>query len=205
MTNEAKMAVKQLYVRPKKLFITFTVSVGIFLSTMILLLTVFRSSSFDDPVFGPFFILCMISLYPAVVTSIMYAVRKNPLKASVKTLERTGKLGLVSEITSGDYNSDGKVAFSKNLLYVPKKNIVIAYDDIVWVYGKRNSVYGLTISSLYVFCLIDGSYFEINVSDETVKDFLYRRPNILVGYTSENNILHKEKVKEFKKQLKGRV
>lgn len=121
--------------------------------------------------------------------SVMSSLRK-----SVKTLSRTNKLVYADEIISGDYNTDGKMCFSKHLLYDRKRNIVVAYDDIVWIYKGYRDAYTEEV----MFCTIDGKKHGSAIDDFTLKEFLKRRDGYLLGLTQQNKIAYKNIVNNFK-------
>lgn len=134
------------------------------------------------------------SFYFFIIVIIIYSVKVLWIKTSLKTLKRTGKLGFIDEIISGDYNTNGKICFSKHLLYDKKAHIIVAYDDIVWVFKRKVNLVVMDV----IFRTIDGKEFRSKIDDETLLGFLDRRSGILVGYRSENEKEYRRRVKEFK-------
>ena len=128
-----------------------------------------------------------------IAITIIYVSRMHQIKKSIKTLERTKKLNYVNEIISGDYNSNDKVGFSKHLLYDKKTRMVVAYDDIVWVYKHSKDRYNIEV----LFCTIDGKKHSSSIDDHTLVEFLKRRSGILIGFSAQNKEIYKNKVNEF--------
>ena len=138
-------------------------------------------------------IFCVICGFAFLVFFWLYISKTYAIKKSVKTLADTNKLGFANEILSGDYNSNDTVGFSKHLLFDKKFNILVAYDDIVWVY-KIKKRFNLTT---VLFCTVDGEKHESAIDDLTLERFLKRLNNVLVGYTPQNKLAYETKVKEF--------
>ena len=130
------------------------------------------------------------------VVFFVYIFKIFPTKMSVSTLVRTNKLDLTNEIINGDYNTDGKMCFSKHLMYDKKTHVIIAYDDILWVY-KRSIYYFIEDT---MFCTVDGRAFRSKIDNKTLTEFLDRRGDILVGFSNENQRVYRKMVKEFKKK-----
>lgn len=79
---------------------------------------------------GMFFLGCIF----------IYYSKMHPLNKSAKTLNNTGKITYLDEIVNKNYNTDGKICISEHLLYDKKTNIIVAFDDIVWIYKKRTEL-----------------------------------------------------------------
>ncbi len=144
----------------------------------------------------PFMIIGGIAFF---VLLIIYCSLMSTVKKSLRTLVKTNRIYYINEITSGNYNSNGTVYFSSNLMYHRKCHVVLAYDDIMWVYlnyenGRKNTI----------FNTVDGKSYIFNLDEPTIKELITRKPHILVGYTNENRIIYNDRVKQFKASLKGR-
>ncbi len=151
-----------------------------------------------DDYFSYFMPVSGLSGAAFLVIFIVYITKMSPVIKSVKTLSTTGKLDFADEIISGDYNSDGKIGFSKHLLYDKKTHVMVAYDDILWIYKKARDWYTMEV----LFCTVDGRKHRSKIEDLTLNEFLKRRNGILIGFTSKNKTIYDIKVKEFKKSKK---
>ncbi len=190
MNKEIKNVYSQLVGKKYKiLFIMIWVTLALYIGSPILM------GFSDNMVFAP---ICGFSGVAFFIITICYFTFTSPAKKSVKTLTRTGKIQYANEIISGDYNSNDKMGFSQHLLYDKKTKIVVAYDDIVWVYKHARDRYNTEI----LFCTIDGKKHRSKVDDLTLTEFLKRRSGILVGFTPQNRVAYNAKVREFKKQMK---
>lgn len=142
--------------------------------------------------------ICSLSGMAFIIILIVYITKMSSVKKSVKTLAATGKLDFANEIISGDYNTDGKMGFSKHLLYDKKTKILVAYDDILWIYKKARDRYTTEV----LFCTVDGRKHRSRIEDITLNEFLRRRSGILLGFTPQNDTVYNMKVKEFKEKNK---
>lgn len=194
MNKQAKEVVSAIAGQKYKiLFIMIWVTLAIYIGIP-MLFGIFES---DDLVmaFAP---LCGLSGTAFFIITICYFVKMSPIKKSVKTLIATNKLEYANEIISGDYNSDGKMGFSKHLLYDKKTNIIVSYDDICWIYKKDRDRYTTEI----LFCTIDGRKHRSRIDDLTLTEFLKRRNGIILGFTPQNKVVYDVKVKEFKNMIR---
>ena len=171
------------------LFIMIWVTLALYLGTPM------STLSSDSMVFMP---ICGLSGVAFFIIAICYFTFTYPTKRAIKTLARTNKINYVDEIISGNYNSNDKMGFSQHLLYDKKTKIIVAYDDIVWVYKRVKDRYNTEV----LFCTIDGKKHRSKVDDLTLTEFLKRRGGILVGFTPENRIAYDMKTREFKNQMK---
>ena len=137
--------------------------------------------------------LCGISGLAFFCITFIYFGITSPVKKSLKTLVRTGKIDYIDEIISRDYNSNGVVCFSKHFLYDIKTHAIVAYDDIVWIYEYQTNA----SSSVFLICTIDGKKHKSKIDKQTLSEFLKRRRGILLGNTPQNKTLYKQKVNEF--------
>lgn len=145
--------------------------------------------------FAVFLFFCELSGVAFFATVVLYLARVYPAKKSVRTLIDTNKLDYADEILSGNYNSNGTVGFSRHLLYDERNNILVAYDDIVWVYETEKRK-----RSAIVFCTIDGRNHKSIIDHLTLNEFLKRRSGILKGFNLQNKMAYENKVKEYKLQ-----
>lgn len=136
---------------------------------------------------GMFFLGCIF----------IYYSKMHPLNKSAKTLNNTGKITYLDEIVNKNYNTDGKICISEHLLYDKKTNIIVAFDDIVWIYKKKDRA-----TTEIIFCTVDGKKHKSQINDATLNGFLNRRSGILLGYTPQNKILYEGKVAEFQTKMK---
>ncbi len=194
MNNSEKEFLYQLAGEKYKiLFIFIWITLALYIGTPILM----GILNMEDYI-SLFMPICTLSGMAFFVILIVYIVKMSPVKKSVKTLVATGKIEFSNEIISGDYNTDGKMGFSKHLLYDKKTKIVVAYDDILWVYKKARDRYTTDV----LFCTVDGRKHRSRIEDITLNEFLRRRNSMLLGFTPQNNAIYNMKVKEFKEKNK---
>lgn len=190
MNKTARKVVSQIAGRKyKSLFVMMWVTLALYIGVPIVMGILGAEDALE--VFVP---ICGFSGVAFIIITVCYFTKMNAIKKSVKTLDRTNKLDFSNEIVIGDYNTDGKMGFSKHLLYDRKTNAIVAYDDIIWIYKKAKNRY--TTETL--FCTIDGKKHSSIIDDPTLNEFLKRRSGIMVGYTPQNKTIYKMKVNEFK-------
>lgn len=112
-------------------------------------------------------------------------IKNSKLKHSLKTLEATGNIKYISEILNKEYKTDGKICFSKNLLYIEYEN-VIAYKDILNIKPNNGN---------YIFTTIDGKNHEIYIEESTLSEFLNRQGHITYKAPRKE---YKHKIEAFK-------
>jgi hypothetical protein len=137
-------------------------------------------------------------------------------RASVKRLIQTNSLYCVNEIINGYVQPDpvSKFAFEESFLYCSKDGMIVKYDDVCWVYGKKsvqhmNYSYTKTDESLVVwlkngdsFTISTGtsdkmSSFEIvdahrnRLDTSVIAKIAAFNTHILLGYTEENKRAYK--------------
>lgn len=177
----------------KTLFVFIWITLALYIGTP----TLMGILNMEDYI-SLFMPICALSGMAFFVILFVYIAKMSPVKKSVKTLVATGKIEFSNEIISGDYNTDGKMGFSKHLLYDKKTKIVVAYDDILWIYKKPRDRYTTEV----LFCTVDGRKHRSRIEDITLNEFLRRRNGMLLGFTPQNNTIYKMKVKEFKEKNK---
>ena len=190
MRKEARNIYSQLVGKKYRvLFIMIWVTLALYIGSPML------AVSSDNMAFMP---ICGLSGVAFFIIIICYFNFTSRTKKAIRTLVRTNKLDYANEIISENYNSNGKIGFSQHMLYDKKTNIIVAYDDIVWVYKHAKDRYNTEI----LFCTIDGKKHSSKIDDLTLTEFLKRRSGILVGFTPQNRAAYDMKVKAFKAQIK---
>jgi len=111
----------------------------------------------------------------------------NGLKKSLRTLEATCALQYIDEIIQKEYNSDGKICFSKHYMYVIGKGI-FAYEDMLNVDRPKPN------NEFYIDT-VDGKRHRVIMKVAVMKEFLERQNKIT--YNGDYNEI-KEKVRIFK-------
>ena len=139
-------------------------------------------------------ILFFVAFFPAIfgVCRIPYYIKVNK---AIKRLEARNLLAkAVTEMESDKVVSFGdKALLSEHFLFTQKRNgIVIACDDILWVYSLRaNKYYSLKIGTktLPITSLSGVSIFTRdykNVLQQAIKELQNRNPDVIVNNTPEN-------------------
>lgn len=111
----------------------------------------------------------------------------NGLRKSLRTLETTGALKYIDEILQKEYNSDGKICFSKHYMYVIGKGI-FAYEDMLNVDRPKPN------NEFYIDT-VDGKRHRVIMKVAVMKEFLERQNRIT--YDGDNSEI-REKVRIFK-------
>jgi len=93
------------------------------------------------------------------------------LKKSLATLERTGSINYIGEITNRAYTVADKCGFSEHLVYLPGV-AVLAYQDIVKIYSVKMD---------YYFVTTDTQKHRLRITSREAEQIQIRKDNLLRG------------------------
>lgn len=131
------------------------------------------------------------------IITIIYCSKRHQIKKCLKTLATTGNLKYIAEIIQGEYNSNGKQGFSAHLMYDKKTDVIVAYDDMVWIYKKIKDG-----KPYFMFCTPDGKKYLSLIDELSLAEFLKRlNREILLGFTPENKAMYAAITSSFKNKI----
>lgn len=147
-----------------------------------------------------------IIIYGAIYNINSYFKTSNMMR---KKIVKYGEQNLISNIRNSTVNLYKKVAPGGCEVYFTDKFVIdctkaiIDYNEISLMYKHISLVNHVHISSV-CFELLDGSKWLLcrYIKDEEIKNYMQlcyqHNPKIMFGYTKENFVKHKEKVKQYK-------
>lgn len=131
-------------------------------------------------------------------------------KKCIRNLEARGLLdAAAAELESGEYEKVGKDCgrLSRRFFFGKNSGMVLPYTDIQWIYRQNVKRYFITLNVNLIVSTLDLnqkillSYNGKNRDEELNKVFVavaQNNPNVLLGFTSENQKAYKERKKAAK-------
>ncbi len=164
------------------------------------------SKTFEDAV--PFIlgaVLC--GLFLLAVAAQIGTVQRNYKKSDARLYE----IGQLDE-AEAQFGSPDNVRFDKAKLilsadfaYSGSSGWVLPYEEIGWLYQRKQRSYGITVATHLMAGLVSGKtiYLAARYVDDAMmvnvaQAVLKKNPNCLVGYSFENIRLYGQRVKEYK-------
>jgi len=128
-------------------------------------------------------------MFGLIVLGIIYANKYVPAKknlAVLKSCERPVEFYL-SGIENIPPTTSGVAIIGENAIVFLKKNLILPYECMYWIYKKAYSVYGARIVENVVFHTLQGEEFELSMhNDELMQLLEYKAEkfpqNIVIGY-----------------------
>ncbi|NLI53715.1 MAG: hypothetical protein GX417_05245 [Clostridiales bacterium] len=98
-----------------------------------------------------------------------------------------------------------KLALSQDFVYAGVSGSVLSFEDIGWLYRRKQRSYGITVATQLVAGLTNGKtvYLASRAANdqfiaEVAQEVLRKNPNCLIGYSFENIRTYRQRVKEYK-------
>lgn len=132
----------------------------------------------------------------AMIIGLVYLNKFGYFLRSVKDLEKSNRLDYVDDIPINTSTLVGsKIDCGSKAMYFQKIHQIIAYEDVLWIYIKRqnNNFYGLTVSSIETVEIWCRNKRHLSISagrdeiSQLINNYISKAsPSLLVGYTPEN-------------------
>jgi hypothetical protein len=147
---------------------------------------------------APWLFLCLMCGITALILFLVYLPANGAFKKCVKALEEKNLLdGAANEL---EYPENIKVCkdqarLSRRFLFCKRNGVVVPYTDVMWVYRQNVKRYFvITVSTTLVIHTAQGQFNVLAVNGKDKKNELepvfaaiaQGNPDVLIGYTSEN-------------------
>lgn len=132
----------------------------------------------------------------AMITGLVYLNKYGYFLRSIKDLENSSRISYIDDIPFNTSTLTGsKIDCGSRAMYFQEIHQIIAYEDVLWIYIKRqsNNFYGLTVSSvesMEIWCRNKRHLSNLASRDEMtwlINNYISKAsPSLLIGYTPEN-------------------
>ncbi len=184
-----EMIIKQLKKKPKPAMLSLVSFIILFIIGIIGIFVFLK----EDPLMKIIGVLLIfIGFFFGLILFVLYLVHMSKAKSNLRNIDFEY---LKNELASGFTNYENKVYLTNN--YVISNSIsafAVEYKDIVWVYKLDRMYNNYPIGLDVVINLLDGRNVSAPYYGGIIEEIEKHNPNVLVGYSSENKQLYKERV-----------
>jgi len=164
-----------------------------------------------------FFFIGFLALLGSVIMFAATGARNGSVRRSLKRLKQLGLTDRAAdELASSvcDTFGDDAVRITGNFLFCRPSGTAVALDDILWVYGHVQRYNGVvTAQTVRAACRTlkemtiaqAGKQLSAEALSDIITAVMQRRPDILVGYTPENQAAYRELRKQEKEKARNGI
>jgi hypothetical protein len=175
----------ELLQKKKKICIVYLIIIGIVVAgTVILAITISQGI-----IVASFFVLIVL-LYLLVHSYV-------PLKKTSDYIISINADSFIEDVDFKKYTyPDSKLSCGKNAFYSAKDNVVLLYDQILWIYKSVQKVYFVSVYETWIFACRNNQSYSMHINEYDLKRLLQRiaqvNPSIFLGYSEEKRQQYKK-------------